>query len=85
MNCVKALFKQQTNFVLDTAEVVEGDHHSLIVKQDKEEKAFPTVGAQSSVPVGISQNEVTIPEESQRAGATQMQSKPIMLDGKSFN
>ncbi|XP_071893423.1 serine/threonine-protein kinase Nek1 isoform X11 [Anas platyrhynchos] len=64
----------------DTAEVVEGDHHSLIVKQDKEEKAFPTVGAQSSVPVGISQNEVTILEESQRAGATQVQSKPIMLD-----
>ncbi|KAI6069723.1 Serine/threonine-protein kinase Nek1 isoform X7 [Aix galericulata] len=63
-----------------TNEVVEGDHHSLIVKQDKEEKAFPTVGAQSSVPVGISQNKVTIPEESQRAGATQVQSKPIMLD-----
>ncbi|XP_066852853.1 serine/threonine-protein kinase Nek1 isoform X3 [Anser cygnoides] len=71
---------EELDITNDTAEVVEGDHHSLIVKQDKEEKAFPTVGAQSSVPVGISQNEVTIPEESQRAGATQMQSKPIMLD-----
>ncbi|XP_035403891.1 serine/threonine-protein kinase Nek1 isoform X2 [Cygnus atratus] len=71
---------EELDITNDTAEVVEGDHHSLIVKQDKEEKAFPTVGAQSSVPVGISQNEVTIPEESQRAGATQVQSKPIMLD-----
>ncbi|XP_040412519.1 serine/threonine-protein kinase Nek1 isoform X1 [Cygnus olor] len=71
---------EELDITNDTAEVVEGDHHSLIVKQDEEEKAFPTVGAQSSVPVGISQNEVTIPEESQRAGATQVQSKPIMLD-----
>ncbi|XP_035180299.1 serine/threonine-protein kinase Nek1 isoform X2 [Oxyura jamaicensis] len=71
---------EELDITNDTAEVVEGDHHSLIVKPDKEEKAFPTVGAQSSVPVGISQNEVTIPEESQRAGATQVQSKPIMLD-----
>nr|XP_027312225.1 serine/threonine-protein kinase Nek1 isoform X5 [Anas platyrhynchos] len=71
---------EELDITSDTAEVVEGDHHSLIVKQDKEEKAFPTVGAQSSVPVGISQNEVTILEESQRAGATQVQSKPIMLD-----
>uniref|UniRef100_A0A8C3CAT4 non-specific serine/threonine protein kinase n=1 Tax=Cairina moschata TaxID=8855 RepID=A0A8C3CAT4_CAIMO len=71
---------EELDITNDTAEVVEGDRHSLIVKQDKEEKTFPTVGAQSSVPVGISQNEVTIPEESQRAGATQVQSKPIMLD-----
>ncbi|XP_032042359.1 serine/threonine-protein kinase Nek1 isoform X4 [Aythya fuligula] len=71
---------EELDITNDTAEVVEEDHHSLIVKQDKEEKAFPTVGPQSSVPVGISQNKVTIPEESQRAGATQVQSKPIMLD-----
>ncbi|KAM9193689.1 serine/threonine-protein kinase Nek1 isoform 5-T5 [Mergus octosetaceus] len=71
---------EELDITNDTAEVVEGDHHSLIVKQDKEEKAFPTAGAQPSVPVGISQNEVTISEESQRAGATQVQSKPIMLD-----
>ncbi|XP_076192657.1 serine/threonine-protein kinase Nek1 isoform X9 [Aptenodytes patagonicus] len=63
-----------------TAELLQEDHQSLIVKEEKEEKAFPTVGAQSSVPVGITESDVTIPEESQRAGPTQVQSKPIMLD-----
>ncbi|KAM9295845.1 serine/threonine-protein kinase Nek1 isoform 6-T6 [Morus bassanus] len=63
-----------------TAELLEGDHQSLIGKEEKEEKAFPTVGAQSSEPVGITESDVTIPEESQRAGPTQVQSKPVMLE-----
>ncbi|XP_074947191.1 serine/threonine-protein kinase Nek1 isoform X2 [Phalacrocorax aristotelis] len=63
-----------------TAELLEGDHQSLVVEEEKEEKAFPMVGAQSSVPVGITVSDMTIPEESQRAGPTQVQSKPVMLD-----
>ncbi|XP_009328980.1 PREDICTED: serine/threonine-protein kinase Nek1 [Pygoscelis adeliae] len=63
-----------------TAELPEEDHQSLIVKEEKEEKAFPMVGAQSSVPIGITESDMTIPEESQKAGPTQVQSKPIMLD-----
>lgn len=67
--------------MLGTAELLEGGHQSLIVKE-KEEKAFPPVGAQSSVPVGGTESDMTIPEESQRAGPTQVQSKPIMLNGR---
>ncbi|KAM6401323.1 serine/threonine-protein kinase Nek1 isoform 7-T7 [Pluvialis apricaria] len=63
-----------------TAEPLEGDHQSVIVKEEKEEKALPTVGAQSSVPVGIAESDATMPEESHRAGPTQVQNKPIMLD-----
>ncbi|XP_064305806.1 serine/threonine-protein kinase Nek1 isoform X7 [Phalacrocorax carbo] len=63
-----------------TAELLEGDHQSLVVEEEKEEKAFPMVGAQSSVPVGITVSDMTIPEESQRAGPTQVQSKPVTLD-----
>lgn len=70
--------------MLGTAECLE-DHQPLIVEGEKEGKAFPTVGAQSSVPVGVIESDVTIPEECQRAGPTQVQSKPIMLDGKSFH
>ncbi|KAM6361470.1 serine/threonine-protein kinase Nek1 isoform 4-T11 [Alca torda] len=62
-----------------TAEPLEGDHQSVIVKEEKEKKAFPTVGAQSSVSVGITESDMSIPEESQRAGPTQVQSKPITL------
>ncbi|XP_009892082.1 PREDICTED: serine/threonine-protein kinase Nek1 [Charadrius vociferus] len=63
-----------------TAEPLEGDHQSVNVREEKEEKALPTVGAQSSVPVGITESDTTMPEEPKRAGPTQVQSKPIMLD-----
>ncbi|XP_054058156.1 serine/threonine-protein kinase Nek1 isoform X9 [Rissa tridactyla] len=63
-----------------TAEPLEGDHQSIIIKEEKEKKAFPTVGAQSSVSVGITESDMSIQEESQRAGPTQVQSKPIMLN-----
>lgn len=68
--------------MLGTAELVEGGHQSLIVKEEKEQEAFPPVEAQSSVPVGVTVSDMTIPEESQRAGPTQVQSKPIMLNGR---
>lgn len=68
--------------MLGTAEPLEGDHQSVIVKEEKKEKALPTVGAQSSVVVGITESDATMPEESQRAGPAQVQSKPIVLDGK---
>ncbi|XP_010116295.1 PREDICTED: serine/threonine-protein kinase Nek1, partial [Chlamydotis macqueenii] len=71
---------EELDVINGTAEVLEGDHQSLIVKEEKEEKVFPTVGAQSSVPVGVTESEMTIPEESQRAGPNQVQSKPVMLD-----
>ncbi|XP_074443066.1 serine/threonine-protein kinase Nek1 isoform X3 [Larus michahellis] len=63
-----------------TAEPLEGDHQSIIIREEKEKKAFPTVGAQSSVSVGITDSDMSIQEESQRAGPTQVQSKPIMLN-----
>ncbi|XP_063192377.1 serine/threonine-protein kinase Nek1 isoform X3 [Chroicocephalus ridibundus] len=63
-----------------TAEPLEGDHQSIVIKEEKEKKAFPTVGAQSSVSVGITESDMSIQEESQRAGPTQVQSKPIMLN-----
>ncbi|XP_014799298.1 PREDICTED: serine/threonine-protein kinase Nek1 isoform X6 [Calidris pugnax] len=63
-----------------TAEPLEDDHQSVIVKEENEKKAFPTVGAQSSVPVRTTESDMSIPEESQGAGSTQVQSKPIMLD-----
>lgn len=69
--------------MLGTAELLEGDHQSS--SEEKEEKAFPTVGAQSSVPVGVTESDMTVLEESQRAGPTQVQSKPTMLNGKSFH
>ncbi|KAK4817971.1 hypothetical protein QYF61_003491 [Mycteria americana] len=72
---------EELDVINGTAELLEGDHQSLTVKEEKEEKAFPMVGAQSSVPVGITESDMTIPEESQRAGLTQVQSKLIMLDG----
>ncbi|XP_009693890.1 PREDICTED: serine/threonine-protein kinase Nek1-like, partial [Cariama cristata] len=71
---------EELDVINGTAELLEGDHQSLIVKEEKEEKAFPTDRAQSSVPVGVTESDVTIPEESQRAGPPQVQSKPIVLD-----
>ncbi|XP_023780711.1 serine/threonine-protein kinase Nek1 isoform X7 [Cyanistes caeruleus] len=60
-----------------TAELPE-DHQSL--SEEKEEKAFSPVGAQSSVPVGVTKSVMTLPEESQGTGPTLVQNKPIMLD-----
>ncbi|XP_064917425.1 serine/threonine-protein kinase Nek1 isoform X9 [Columba livia] len=71
---------EELDVINGAAELVEGGHQSLIVKQEKEQEAFPPVEAQSSVPVGVTVSDMTIPEESQRAGPTQVQSKPIMLN-----
>ncbi|XP_050751963.1 serine/threonine-protein kinase Nek1 [Gymnogyps californianus] len=69
---------EELDVINGTAELLEGDHQSS--SEEKEEKAFPTVGAQSSVPVGVTESDMTVPEESQRAEPTQVQSKPIILD-----
>ncbi|XP_049690201.1 serine/threonine-protein kinase Nek1 isoform X8 [Accipiter gentilis] len=69
---------EELDVINGTAELFEGDHRSS--SEEKEEKAFPTVGAQSSVPVGVTESDMTVPEESQRAGPTQVQSKPTMLN-----
>ncbi|XP_009980405.1 PREDICTED: serine/threonine-protein kinase Nek1 [Tauraco erythrolophus] len=63
-----------------TAELLEGDGQSLIAKEEKGETALPTVGAQSSVPAGVTESDMTVPEETQRAEPTQVQSKPVMLN-----
>ncbi|KAM9662636.1 serine/threonine-protein kinase Nek1 isoform 3-T3 [Morphnus guianensis] len=69
---------EELDVINGTSELLEGDHRSS--SEEKEEKAFPTVGAQSSVPVGVTESDMTVPEESQRAGLTQVQSKPTMLN-----
>ncbi|XP_026702651.1 serine/threonine-protein kinase Nek1 isoform X2 [Athene cunicularia] len=69
---------EELDVINGTAELLEGGHQSST--EEKEEKAFPAVGAQSSVPVGVTESDMTVPEESQRAGPTQVQSQPIMLD-----
>ncbi|XP_074761857.1 serine/threonine-protein kinase Nek1 isoform X14 [Athene noctua] len=69
---------EELDVINGTAELLEGGHQSST--EEKEEKAFPAVGAQSSVPVSVTESDMTVPEESQRAGPTQVQSKPIMLD-----
>ncbi|XP_075607977.1 serine/threonine-protein kinase Nek1 isoform X4 [Balearica regulorum gibbericeps] len=71
---------EELDVINGTAELLEGDHQSVIVKEKKEEKALLTVGAQSSVPIGVPESDVTISEESQRAGPTQVQNQPVMLD-----
>ncbi|XP_054679527.1 serine/threonine-protein kinase Nek1 isoform X4 [Grus americana] len=71
---------EELDVINGTAELLEGDHQSVIVKEEKEEKALPTVGAQSSVPIGVPESDMTIPEESQRAGPSQVQNQPVMLD-----
>ncbi|XP_053921266.1 serine/threonine-protein kinase Nek1 isoform X1 [Cuculus canorus] len=71
---------EEQDVINGTAELLEGDHQSLIVKEEKEERTSPTVEVQSSVPVGVAESEVTVPEESQRAGPAEVQSKPIMPD-----
>ncbi|XP_068259384.1 serine/threonine-protein kinase Nek1 isoform X8 [Nyctibius grandis] len=68
---------EELDVINGTAEL-EGDNQS-IVKEEKEEKTS-SVGDQSSVPAGVTESDMTIREESQRAGPTQVQSKPIMLD-----
>ncbi|XP_065550408.1 serine/threonine-protein kinase Nek1 isoform X6 [Lathamus discolor] len=69
---------EELDIISGTAELLEGGHQSS--SEEKEEKAFPAVGAQCSVPVGVTESDMTVPEESQNAEATQVQSKPIMLD-----
>ncbi|XP_074722588.1 serine/threonine-protein kinase Nek1 isoform X7 [Strix uralensis] len=69
---------EELDVINGTAELLEGGHQSS--SEEKEEKAFPAVGAQSSVPVGVTESDMTVPEESQRAGPTQVRSKPVMLD-----
>ncbi|XP_075277823.1 serine/threonine-protein kinase Nek1 isoform X9 [Opisthocomus hoazin] len=70
---------EELDAISGTTELLEEDHQSLTVKEEKEEKAS-AVGAQSSVPAGVTESDVTTPEECQRAGPTQVQSKPLMLD-----
>lgn len=60
--------------MLGTAELPEGDHHQSS-SEVKRQNTFPAVGAQSSVPVGVTESEKTVPEECQKAG-------PTPLDGK---
>ncbi|XP_051646124.1 serine/threonine-protein kinase Nek1 isoform X8 [Manacus candei] len=69
---------EEQDVINGTAELVEGDHQSS--SEEKEDKAFSAVGAQSSVPIGVTESVVTVPEESRRAAPTQVQSKPITLD-----
>ncbi|XP_067993215.1 serine/threonine-protein kinase Nek1 isoform X16 [Melanerpes formicivorus] len=69
---------EELDVINGTAELLEGDPQSSL--EEKEEKACPTVGAQSSAPVGITEPEMTIPEECQRGGLTQVQSGPTLLD-----
>ncbi|KAL2305071.1 hypothetical protein Nmel_007040 [Mimus melanotis] len=61
-----------------TAELLEGDHQSS--SEEKEEKAFSAVGAQSAGPVGVTKSVMIVPEESQRTRPILVQSEPIMLD-----
>ncbi|XP_071412326.1 serine/threonine-protein kinase Nek1 isoform X2 [Pithys albifrons albifrons] len=68
---------EEQDTIHGTAELVEGEHQSS--SEEKEEKAFSTVGAQSSVPAGC-ESVMTVPEESKTAAPTQVQSKPIALD-----
>ncbi|XP_062429764.1 serine/threonine-protein kinase Nek1 isoform X3 [Rhea pennata] len=71
---------EELDVINDAAEVIEGDYQSLIIKENNEEKAFPTAGAKSSVPVGVAESETSVPEDYQRADPTQMQYKPVLLD-----
>ncbi|XP_058276558.1 serine/threonine-protein kinase Nek1 isoform X9 [Hirundo rustica] len=61
-----------------TAELLEEGHQSS--SEEKEEKAFFPVGAQSAVPVGVTKSVMAVPEESQRTEPPLVQSIPIMLD-----
>ncbi|XP_061228734.1 serine/threonine-protein kinase Nek1 isoform X6 [Neopsephotus bourkii] len=68
---------EELDVISGTAELLEGGHQ--FSSEEKEEKTS-AVGAQSSVPVSVTKSDMTVPEESQNAGATWVQSKPIMLD-----
>ncbi|KFV46025.1 Serine/threonine-protein kinase Nek1, partial [Tyto alba] len=59
-------------------ELLEGDHRSSL--EEKEEKAPPAIGAQSSVPAGVTESDMAVPEEFQRDGPSQVQSRPMILD-----
>lgn len=61
-----------------TAELLDGHHQCS--SEEKEEKAFSPIGAQSSVPVDVTKSVMTVPEESQSTGPTLVQSKPVVLD-----
>ncbi|XP_010156185.1 PREDICTED: serine/threonine-protein kinase Nek1-like, partial [Eurypyga helias] len=63
-----------------TAELLEGDHQSLVVGEEEEEKVLPALGAQPSVPAGLAESDRTVPEESRSAGPTRGQSEPVTLD-----
>ncbi|XP_050194242.1 serine/threonine-protein kinase Nek1 isoform X7 [Myiozetetes cayanensis] len=69
---------EEQDVINGTAELAEEDHQSS--SEEKEDKAFSAVGAQSSVPIGVTESLVTVPEESKRAAPTQVQSKPITLN-----
>ncbi|KAJ7422381.1 NIMA related kinase 1 [Pitangus sulphuratus] len=69
---------EEQDVINGTAELVEEDHQSS--SEEKEDKAFSTVGAQSSVPTVVTEPLVTVAEESKGAAAAQVQSKPITLD-----
>ncbi|XP_032541064.1 serine/threonine-protein kinase Nek1 isoform X6 [Chiroxiphia lanceolata] len=69
---------EEQDVINGTAELVEGDHQSS--SEEKEDKVFSAVGAQSSVPIGVTESVVTVTEESRRPAPTQVQRKPITLD-----
>ncbi|KAM6269909.1 serine/threonine-protein kinase Nek1 isoform 2-T3 [Porphyrio hochstetteri] len=71
---------EDVDVINGTAELLEEDHQSLLVEEKKEEKASATVGTLPSVPVGVTESDVTLPAEPQSAGPTQEQSQPVMLD-----
>ncbi|XP_071599259.1 serine/threonine-protein kinase Nek1 isoform X11 [Heliangelus exortis] len=70
---------EELDTINDTGELLE-DHQSLVVEEEKEEKPSTTIGARSSVPAGVTESDMTIPEESQNTEPTQVQSKPVTLD-----
>uniref|UniRef100_A0A6G1RQL8 non-specific serine/threonine protein kinase n=1 Tax=Hypotaenidia okinawae TaxID=2861861 RepID=A0A6G1RQL8_9GRUI len=71
---------EDVDVINGTAELLEEDHQSVLVEEEKEEKASPTVGTLSSVPVGVTESDVTLPAESQSAGPTQEHSQLVVLD-----
>ncbi|XP_053886446.1 serine/threonine-protein kinase Nek1 isoform X4 [Malaclemys terrapin pileata] len=62
-------------------EVPEEGSQPLTMKENSEVKIASCIGKKSSAPVvGILENERTIPEESQTFDATQVPSRPVVLD-----
>ncbi|XP_064004887.1 serine/threonine-protein kinase Nek1 isoform X4 [Pogoniulus pusillus] len=60
---------EELDVINGTAELLEGDHHQSS-SEVKRENTFPAAGAQSSVTVGVTESEKTVPEECQKAGPT---------------